>query len=180
MGKNYTHKIRVGKTQASFYGKIKDDMDIDEALQKYAEIRGEVANSLYQLGRCTWNADGRNAFQQIQIYRKYVPVLAKNFAVVDALANYFGAQLEVIEQKSVANKNKRWTPEEDERVIDMICDGFTEIEIAIKTGRSIGAIHTRVSKLVGINRIDRKVAGHFLGYINGEKTEGDIDGVVTK
>ncbi len=179
MAKDYKHPVRNGPTQASFYGKIAKDIDINEALDELRKKRHEWLEAMHALGTCVCNNTGMNAFQQLQVYRAYAPQLVKSFNVVYALSNYFAAQLEVLEEKSVANKNKKWTKEEDEKVINMLCDGATELEIAIKTGRSIGAIHTRVSNLVGISK-ERKIEGEFSGVVDGKPTSGTIKGVYKK
>ena len=175
MAKNYVHKVRIGKDQTTFYGKIANDTDIDEALKQLAEHREEFAEAQWKLGRLACGMEKMNAFQQLQAYRKYTQVLVKNFHVVYALSNYFAAQLEVLEQRASANNGKRWTKEEEEDVIDMICAGMTELEISIKTGRSIGAIHTKVSNLVGVQK-ERNIKGNFNGTINGEYVGGKLDG----
>ena len=179
MAKDYVHPVRNGPTQSSWYGKISKDMDIDEALNELAEKRHQYSEAMCALGRCVSGADGSNVYQQLQIYRKYTPQLVKAFRVVDALANYFASQMEILEEKSVASKNKKWTAEEDETVIDMICSGCTELEIAIKTGRTIGAVHTRVSKLVGVSR-ERNIEGEFTGTIGGDSVTGYINGKIKK
>lgn len=179
MAKNYIHKVRVAPHEATFYGKIEKDMDIDEALKKLDEYSVSFQEASWRIGRLLSNNDRLNPYQQLQAFRKYAPVLVKNFHLVYSLSHYFSAQLEVLEERSTANKNKRWTKEEEETVIDMVCDGYTELEIAIKTGRTIGAIHTKVSNLVGLQR-ERKIEGDFTGTVNGESVEGILKGKIKK
>jgi hypothetical protein len=42
---------------------------------------------------------------------------------------------------------KLWTPEEDERLKSMIFAGRTAAEVAIKLGRTVGAVHSRARLL---------------------------------
>lgn len=179
MAKDYIHKARVAPSETSFYGKIDKDMDIDEALDKLSAHRVECMEASWRIARLMSNNDRLNPYQQLQAFRKYAPILVKNFYVVYALAHYFSAQVEVLEERSTANKNKRWTKEEEEEVIDMVCDGCTELEIAIKTGRSIGAVHTKISNLVGLQR-ERNIEGNFSGTVNGELIEGKLKGKIKK
>lgn len=76
---------------------------------------------------------------------------------------------------------KRWTYEEDEALIDMAArDDVNIIDLSREFGRTPSAIKTRISHLVGIERITTEVAGRFIGNLNGVFTEGTIDGTVTR
>ena len=77
--------------------------------------------------------------------------------------------------------NKRWTNEEDETLINLVCEGKTNIhKISTILGRSPGAIQTHISYLVGRKRITQEVAGKFIGFINGITAEAEICGTVYK
>lgn len=76
---------------------------------------------------------------------------------------------------------KRWTEEEDNLLIEMaVADGTTTVELARVFGRTPGAIQSRITYLVGIERLSSKVAGRFIGTIDGEQAEVEIDGIVSK
>ena len=76
---------------------------------------------------------------------------------------------------------KRWTNEEDELLIEMASyDSTTIIDLSKEFGRTPGAIQSRISKLVGIKKLSMEVAGRFIGTLNGELIEGDINGTVSK
>ena len=77
--------------------------------------------------------------------------------------------------------NKRWTPEEDELLIELLCnEEYTLLDVSKTIGRSITAINTRVSTLVGIKRTNQEIRGLFTGKLNGMIVDGTIDGLLTK
>lgn len=76
---------------------------------------------------------------------------------------------------------KRWTQQDDELLIEMASqDDTTIIDLSRQFGRTPGAIQSRISKLVGIKKMSVEVAGRFIGTLNGEFVEGNIDGTVSK
>lgn len=81
---------------------------------------------------------------------------------------------------SEENTNRQWTSEEDEELIECVCEDMPEVFLAAKFKRTPGSIKTRVSTLVGRKRISQKVAGKFIGEINGEKSEAKLNGTVYK
>ena len=121
-----------------------------------------------------------SAFHQLQQFRKLVPELLKAYSELVEVAGASVKQLERACAKSEQNKNRRWTEEEDHWLIDMVVQDTPAIEIATTMGRSVTAIKSRVSKLVGLQRISQNIAGKFFGTINGEKISGIIEGTVQK
>lgn len=120
-------------------------------------------------------------FIQLKKWRELGKWMLEDLKVQNKIHEGYIETVNRISEKIDANANKRWTAEEDEMLIEFVTDEeITPLEVATILGRTPAAINARVSKLVGINRIDQKVAGHFLGYINGEKTEGSIEGIVSR
>lgn len=122
-----------------------------------------------------------SAFHQLQQFRKLVPELINAYTALwetqDALLEEFDRMC----AKTQANKNKRWTKEQEECLVELVCRGnLSPVEISATMGRSVTAISTKVSDLVGVSRISQNVAGQFFGKINGEQTSGIIEGVVQK
>ena len=76
------------------------------------------------------------------------------------------------------NAHKPWSAEEDNELIECICNDMPEVFLAAKFKRSPNAIKTRVSTLVGKKRISQKVAGKFIGKVNGKQTVADLLGTV--
>ena len=83
--------------------------------------------------------------------------------------------------KSVgSNATRRWTDNDDELLIDLICKDMPVLEIASVFGRTTAAIQTRVSYLVGIRKLSSEIAGKFTGTLNGASIEGNIRGQLIK
>lgn len=81
---------------------------------------------------------------------------------------------------SMENANKRWNDEDDNELIEMACNDIPEVFMAAKLKRSPSSIKTRISYLVGTKRLSQKVAGKFIGKINGEQTEANLVGTIYK
>lgn len=76
---------------------------------------------------------------------------------------------------------KRWTQQDDELLIEMAAqEDTTIIDLSKQFGRTPGAIQSRISRLVGIKKLSAEIAGRFIGTLNGEFVEGNIDGIVRK
>ena len=119
--------------------------------------------------------------EEIKIYRKYVPVLLEEIWSMSECIQTFGTRLERYNTDSEDKKYKKWTKEEDEFLIEMICDSrCSMLELSTTMGRTVPAIKTRVSKLVGLKRISQEVAGKFIGTINGNHAECVLDGTLYK
>ena len=179
MAKEFKHTVKDGPSDSSFYGRISKNMDIDEALSMLDEQGQKFSEAQWMIGRCISGAAKLNPYQQLQVFRKYAPVMIKAFNMSWALSKYFSTQIEILEENMVANKHKRWTPEEEEQVIEMVCDGLSELEISIKTGRTIGAIHTKVSMLTGLSK-PRNIQGEFTGMVGNQEFDGMIKGTIKK
>lgn len=77
--------------------------------------------------------------------------------------------------------NKKWSDGEDELLIDMICEEeHSLLELSTIFGRTPTALKSRVSYLVGINKVSSEIAGKFIGTINGEEVCGDIKGTLNR
>lgn len=118
---------------------------------------------------------------ELQLYRKYVPLLVKCLAETIALKEAMKEENDRFYGKSAGNSNKRWTKEEDELLIEEAAkEDATINEISITFGRTPSAIAGRITYLVGRKRISQAVAGRFVGFIDGEKKESEIVGTVYK
>ena len=66
-------------------------------------------------------------------------------------------------------------------MIELLCDDNTTlIDISRTLGRTIAAIQTRCSALVGVERTRQKIQGKFTGKLNGMIVDGTIDGLLMK
>lgn len=120
-------------------------------------------------------------FIQLQQWKKIGIELLKYLQFTSKLIDDMNEELERLSSGSEDKKYQRWTPEEDELLIDEVCKGrLSIIELSTTFGRTPSAIKTRVSKLVGMKRISQEIAGHFIGVINNVQVEGPIHGEVIK
>lgn len=118
---------------------------------------------------------------EVNLYRKYVPILVKYLADCLALKKAMEEENDRFYGKSSGNSNKRWTKEEDEMLIEVAArEDMTINEMSITFGRTPSAIVGRISYLVGRKRISQAIAGRFVGFIDGEKKESEIIGTVYK
>jgi len=114
----------------------------------------------------------------MQEYRKNADKAITALMNTKELIAYLCELIERMMADEDANKYKRWTKEADEALIEMICQGDNIYTIATALGRSPSSIHTRTSKLVGINRISKEIAGEFMGTLNGADIKGRIEGTL--
>ena len=122
----------------------------------------------------------KNAAHQMKVFRKYVPVLIDMYDVVQQVLSATCEANEELQGSLSARSRKRYTPEEDEAIVEMAASGHTTVEIALGVGRTPGAVQTRISHLVGIGKISEEIAGRFSGLLDGEFVEGDISGTIYK
>ena len=121
-----------------------------------------------------------SAFHQLQQFRKLVPDLIKAYRELFEMLNASVEQIDRVNANSEINKNRRWSEKEENLLIELVVSDTPVLEISTIMGRSASAITSKVSKLVGMERISQKVAGKFFGTINGEEISGEIKGTVQK
>lgn len=122
----------------------------------------------------------KNKFKELQLYRGLAKAVIQYQFIYQDFVDACTEEIDRIVSGTSDRSRKRWTDDEDSVLIEMAAQDNTATEIAIMLGRSPGAIQTRLSYLVGVNRVSSQVAGRFVGWLDGEQVEGDIDGVVTK
>ena len=122
----------------------------------------------------------KNKFKELQQYRSLAKAVIEYQFVYQDFVNACTEEVDRVLSGTSDRSRKRWTDDEDTALIEMAAEDHTATEIAIMLGRSPGAIQTRLSYLVGVNRVSSQIAGRFIGWLDGEQVEGDIDGVVTK
>lgn len=123
----------------------------------------------------------QDVLSELKIYRKYVPELLKDYTRVIRSNNEFVKVMKRQRTDSEEKKYKRWTDAEDNELIELVCDpDLSILDISVTMGRTVPAIKTRVSKLVGLKRLSQEIAGRFIGTINGNHAECVIDGTIYK
>ena len=122
-----------------------------------------------------------NAFSQLQIYRKHIPILIEGMAALTEINKDLVEINDRLTKSMYARNRKPWTQEEDATLIDMVCqEGMTVTQLSMYFGRTPGAISSHISPVVGVSRITQEVAGRFIGYVDGEKMEVHINGTLYK
>lgn len=119
--------------------------------------------------------------KEIAAYRKYVPVLLRYTEFLDKFSQHTSQTFKRLANDSEEKKHQRWSDVEDEMLIELACrEDISMLEMSTAMGRSVPAIKSRLSKLVGIKRLSQEVAGRFIGTINGNHAECVIDGTIYK
>ena len=96
--------------------------------------------------------------------------------------------LEKISGENLKNHNKKWTNEENEKLVELAVENekakgssnFLSTVTPLVFERTPNSTKTQLSKLVGIPRMSQKVDGEFEGIFDGENTNGSIKGTVYK
>lgn len=121
-----------------------------------------------------------NAAVQLRYMRKHGLELVKHLYYLDELIKKMRKQLNRYEASAHDMHRKKWTAEEEEALITRAAEGDSIDVMAKQFGRTSQAIATKISDLVGVGRISQKVAGRFVGVINGIEHECEISGTVTR
>ncbi len=147
-------------------------------VKKYKRSEIEpILNKLY----CLCVQPKGNAFNQLQQFRKYVPILIDAYIFLNKFSVCAAKSTDDSKSNIERNRNKRWTKEDDETLIEYVCSSDESIASVAKIfGRSPASVQSRITKLVGIERLSKEVAGRFLGTIDGHQISGDIKGIVSK
>ncbi len=142
--------------------------------------RPELINAFQQLAKVS-TVKPKSIMVELNIYRKYVPMMIKAYSTMSEGVKKASKQIDRCTDIEYDRGNKRWTSEEDETLINLVCDGKDNIHtISTILGRSPGAIQTHISYLVGRKRLSQEVAGRFVGTINGIDAQATICGTVFK
>lgn len=139
------------------------------------ETGAELARQLLQL----LEEPKGSAFHQLQAWKKLGKKLYRFMKNQDDLIQLQKKESQRIFESTTEKKYKRWTPEEEKTLIDMVTQpDMTLVKLATMFGRTPSAIQAKLTNLVGLKRVDRKIAGKFVGNLNGEHVEGFVDGII--
>lgn len=172
------------KVHHMFYDPMENGINMVNAQEKFRKMGVDGIHDMRKTiseTRQILSNPKSNPYQQLLQYRKLVPKLLK--MLESDLEDYdvLHRQLERFSETSYDNANKRWDKEDDEMLINAICEEKASMyEISTRFGRSPSAITTRVSYLVGIKRLSQEIAGQFVGTLNGNDVSGDIKGTLNK
>ena len=167
-----------------FYDPMEHGINMVNVREKYRKmgVKGEydLKKAINEARNLVENPSG-NPYQQLIRYRKITPILLKMLESDLEDWEMEHRQVERFSEVTFDNSNKRWNKEEDEMLINAVCDDNTSLyEISTRFGRSPAAIQTRISYLVGIKKISTEIAGKFTGTLNGENVFGEIKGTLKK
>ena len=142
--------------------------------------KGENYEAMLKISQVIQNRP-KSIVEELRIYRSNARKLLKYIEERDKLLKWALEQNSRFENDCDEKKYQRWTSEEDEMLIELVCDEKTSLlELSTIMGRTVSSIKTRITKLVGVKRISQKVAGKFIGSINGEEKEVNISGTLYK
>lgn len=116
----------------------------------------------------------KGKIDELETYRSVIPLLIDYINILETSYMY------IADPKY--NKNKRWSKEEDEYLIESVCedDAVPLPVLASGLGRTAQSIKQRISYLVGVKRLSQQIAGKFIGTVNGEESEVQLEGTLYK
>ena len=142
--------------------------------------RDELVNAARQLAKVSTERP-KSIIVELNVYRKYVPIMIKAYCIQSEGMKKAVKQIDRCTDIDYDRGNKRWTNEEDETLINLVCEGKENIHrISTILGRSPGAIQTHISYLVGRKRLTQEIAGRFIGTIDVKSAEAEICGTLIK
>lgn len=141
-------------------------------------LSAEITNAIAVLKKVAFERP--NMAKEIQAYRKFVPVLIDYVLQQQKVVSGFEKMFARMETDSEDKKGQRWCEAEDNLLVELVCQGMSMLELSTTLGRTPSSIKTRLSRLVGTKRVSQDVVGRFIGYIDGNYTEGSVQGTVYK
>ena len=147
--------------------------EMEYVASKYFEAESKIRLNIHN--------PPNSIIEELRIYRKYSPLLVSYLDSLRRLGSMAAKDIKRLKEKTDDRSRKKWSEEEDNLLIECICsEKYTPAYISMKFGRSPSAISNRVSYLVGVKRLSQKVAGRFIGQINGEEVDGLAVGTLYK
>lgn len=172
-----------GAVRHMFYDPREHGINMVNANEKFRKMGGNLyeMRRVYNEAKDLIERPKGNPYQQLLQYKKVLPKLIKMLESDIEDWEMEHRQVERFSEVTYDNSNKRWNKEEDEMLINAVCDGNSSLyEISTRFGRSPSSISTRISYLVGIKRLTTEVAGRFTGTLDGENVSGEIKGILKK
>lgn len=140
----------------------------------------QINRSMSALGQ-VMHEPPKNPFDALKVYRENVPILI-NWAFANQ--QLYRDVMRINDQltgKAGLRNRKRWTEEEDDLLVERAASESSSLmQLATEMGRSPQAITSRLTYLVGINRVRQEIAGRITGYIDGQPVDGSFHGTLTR
>lgn len=144
------------------------------------QSKGESYEAVKKISEVLQNRP-KSIIEELKIFRTYTRKLLRYIEEREKLLEWALKQNERFENDCDDKKYQRWTNEEDEMLIELVCDETKSLlELSTIMGRTVPAIKTRITKLVGVKRISQNIAGRFFGTIDGEEKEVNLNGTLYK
>ncbi len=122
-----------------------------------------------------------NAHAYIEKLKELLYRAGQMICVDKKIIDGYDLEAKRLSDKYAQRSRKRWTETEDLMLVEMAThDNMTMMTLSQEFGRTPSAIASRLSYLVGIEKLSSKVAGRFIGTIDGKQAEVEINGVVSK
>lgn len=163
-------------TNEKIYEKIEEITTLTNIPKDFVDGR-----ILYQKIFKLLNESKLKPFHEIQAWRKVGKNMMTYMETVTKGINNVCKENKRLSTMKYDRGHKKWTEEEDEILIELLCDdSLTLLDVSKTLGRSISAINTRCSVLTGVERVKQKIQGKFQGKLNGMVVDGTIDGLLFK
>lgn len=147
------------------YRELVDSFEHD--LEKALRMEGQL-----RTGNNKWSVH-----QRLVKYAELCRAMVKLLIAQNEFMNGLTAEYKQLTGGTGERAHKRWTPHEDEILVDMVCqEDSTLIELALAFNRTPQAITSRLTYLVGVSKVNRQVAGRLIGYLDGEPVDGYFEG----
>lgn len=140
----------------------------------------QYINAAQQMAKLTRERP-KSLIEEVRLYRKYVPLLLEHILLLSDVNKAATKECTRVYEKTDVKSNKRWSKEEDELLIEAVCDDNTTMaQLSAIFGRTPGAINSHLTKLVGLKRLSQKVVGKFIGEVDGQTVNTSINGTLYK
>lgn len=151
-----------------------------ESIDQIKSLTGKYKHAALQVYKVSTQRP-KSIIAELNIYRKYAPILIEYLLEITKVNKAALNENERVFKKTDTNSRKRWTDTEDNLLIEAVCsEGATPARISAQFGRTPSAISSRLTYLVGVKKLSQKIAGKFIGKINGEDVNGMAVGTVYK
>jgi len=150
------------------------------AFENQSEVDEIYARDLYKQVYFLLNESKVNPYVELKKWRKLGNRFLKYIETVGKTWRMNRIETARLEDGYANRNGERWSEEEDELLVEMACNGSSELELAKQFGRTSSSVHSRLSHLVGIRRLEQTANGYFKGVVDGKYTEGEINGVIKK
>lgn len=148
--------------------------------KKFRRLEEEYRNAARELMEMEHRPQ-KNAFAALAKYRRASKILIEMVNVFQIVHDDQNRELEILNGSGMERDKKRWTPVEDETLVDLASRGTESLmRIAVSLRRSPGAVTSRLTYLVGIRRVSEEIAGRITGFIDGEPVEGFFSGTLAR